>query len=26
LGIWTKEGELKILHEFGYDDYKNRLS
>ena len=26
LAIWTKEGELKVLHEFGYEDYKNRLS
>ena len=26
LAIWTKEGELKMVHEFGYDEYKNRLS
>jgi carboxynorspermidine decarboxylase len=26
LAIWTKEGQLKIVHEFGYEDYKNRLS
>jgi carboxynorspermidine decarboxylase len=26
LAIWTKEGKLKVLHEFGYEDYKNRLS
>jgi carboxynorspermidine decarboxylase len=26
LAIWTKEGELKIVHEFGYEDYRNRLS
>ena len=26
LAIWTKEGTLKIVHEFGYEDYRNRLS
>lgn len=26
LALLTKEGELKIVHEFGYEDYKNRLS
>ncbi|MFH0709659.1 MAG: carboxynorspermidine decarboxylase [Pseudomonadota bacterium] len=26
LAIWTKENELKIVHEFGYEDYRNRLS
>jgi len=26
LALWTKEGELKIVHEFGYEDYRNRLS
>lgn len=26
LAIWTKEGKLKIVHEFGYEDYRNRLS
>jgi len=26
LAILTKEGELKTLHTFGYEDYKNRLS
>lgn len=26
LAIWTKEGELQIVHEFGYDDYRDRLS
>lgn len=26
LAIWTKEGTLKIIHEFGYEEYKNRLS
>jgi carboxynorspermidine decarboxylase len=26
LALLTKEGELKVIHEFGYEDYKNRLS
>jgi len=26
LVLWTKEGELKIVKEFGYKDYKERLS
>lgn len=26
LALWTKKGELKMVHEFGYDEYKNRLS
>ena len=26
LAILTKDNELKIIHEFGYEDYKNRLS
>jgi carboxynorspermidine decarboxylase len=26
IGIWTKEGEFRLIREFGYDDYKNRLS
>lgn len=26
LAIWTKEGELKIVREFGYEDYCMRLS
>lgn len=26
LAIWTKEGELRIVHEYGYSDYKGRLS
>ncbi|MFA6188374.1 MAG: carboxynorspermidine decarboxylase [Sulfuricurvum sp.] len=26
LALWTKEGKLKMIHEFGYEDYKNRLS
>lgn len=26
LAIWTKNGELKMIHEFGYTDYRNRLS
>ncbi len=26
LALWTKEGELKLVHEFGYADYRDRLS
>jgi len=26
IGIWTSEGKFKLLREFGYADYKNRLS
>ncbi len=26
IGIWTKDGEFKLIREFGYEDYKNRLS
>ncbi len=26
IGIWTKEGKFKVLREFGYEDYKRRLS
>jgi carboxynorspermidine decarboxylase len=26
IGIWTKEGNFRLLKEFGYDDYKSRLS
>jgi carboxynorspermidine decarboxylase len=26
LALWTKENELKIVREFGYEEYKNRLS
>ncbi|MDO9305795.1 MAG: carboxynorspermidine decarboxylase [Sulfuricurvum sp.] len=26
LALWTKEEELIIVHEFGYEDYRNRLS
>jgi len=26
IALWTKEGELKILREFGYEDYKGRMS
>ncbi|MDP3587471.1 MAG: carboxynorspermidine decarboxylase [Sulfuricurvum sp.] len=26
LALWTKEEELIIVHEFGYEDYQNRLS
>ena len=26
IAIWTKNGELKIVKRFGYEDFKNRLS
>jgi len=26
IGIWTKEGKFTLIKEFGYEDYKNRLS
>jgi carboxynorspermidine decarboxylase len=26
IGMWTKDGKFKLLKEFGYSDYKNRLS
>ncbi len=26
IGIWTKTNEFKLIREFGYEDYKNRLS
>jgi carboxynorspermidine decarboxylase len=26
IGIWTSDGKFKLLREFGYEDYKNRLS
>jgi carboxynorspermidine decarboxylase len=26
IGIWTVDGKFKLLREFGYEDYKNRLS
>ena len=26
IGIWTTQGEFKLIKEFGYEDYKNRLS
>jgi carboxynorspermidine decarboxylase len=26
IGIWTKAGQFRLIREFGYDDYKNRLS
>lgn len=26
IGIWTREGKFKLLREFGYKDYKGRLS
>ena len=26
IGIWTKENEFKLIREFGYEDYKGRMS
>jgi carboxynorspermidine decarboxylase len=26
IGIWTKNNEFRLIREFGYEDYKNRLS
>jgi len=26
IGIWTKEGKFRLIKEFRYEDYKNRLS
>jgi carboxynorspermidine decarboxylase len=26
IAIWTKENEFKLVREFGYEDYKNRIS
>jgi carboxynorspermidine decarboxylase len=26
IGIWTLDGKFRLLREFGYEDYKNRLS
>jgi len=26
IGIWTKDGQFRLIREFGYEDYKNRLS
>jgi carboxynorspermidine decarboxylase len=26
IGIWTREGKFRLIREFGYADYKNRLS
>jgi carboxynorspermidine decarboxylase len=26
IGIWTKAGEFKLVREFGYEDYRNRMS
>lgn len=26
IGIWTKENEFKLVREFGYEDYRNRMS
>ena len=26
IGLWTKEGNFRLIKEFGYEDYRNRLS
>ena len=26
IGIWTMDGKFKLIREFGYEDYRNRLS
>jgi carboxynorspermidine decarboxylase len=26
IGIWTSDGRFRLIREFGYEDYKNRLS
>jgi carboxynorspermidine decarboxylase len=26
IGIWTSDGQFRLIREFGYNDYKNRLS
>lgn len=26
IGLWTNEGKFRLIREFGYEDYKNRLS
>jgi carboxynorspermidine decarboxylase len=26
IGIWTNQNEFRLLREFGYQDYKNRMS
>jgi len=26
VGIWTRDGKFRLIREFGYEDYKNRLS
>lgn len=26
IGIWTRDNKFKLLREFGYEDYRNRLS
>jgi carboxynorspermidine decarboxylase len=26
IGIWTKAGQFRLIKEFGYEDYKNKLS
>jgi carboxynorspermidine decarboxylase len=26
IGIWTMDGKFRLIREFGYEDYKNRLS
>jgi hypothetical protein len=25
IGIWTKDNQFRLIREFGYEDYKNRL-
>jgi len=26
MGIWTKDNKFKLIREFGYEDYKTRMS
>lgn len=26
IGLWTRDGEFRLIRRFGYEDYKNRLS
>lgn len=26
IGVWTRENQFRLIREFGYEDYKNRLS
>jgi carboxynorspermidine decarboxylase len=26
IGIWTKDDKFQLVREFGYEDYKNRMS